>query len=313
MPSIINRTSTEGTLVEGLALLTAPLQILYSQFCSLEFAPREEIGALMAAHCTENLDPLAFVWQETLGGIFSILGRMARLANLRDSRTGRYSHPKLAEALGSDETDRAIRVTHELLWKDWLRGSLEQQHADVLFFLHDLAADVDRLIALWLESRPFLEYVPDSAPEHERVLFISNLKTVLALMQNQYASNGLKAHLESRKVQPSIVNKVIGAITERYADPNLSLVSILGKTARISPKRLGRLFHEATGQTFRQYLREVRLNKAAARLASSDYEIKSIAAAVGYKHRSHFSQDFRALMGCTPVEYRATGKSLLNR
>jgi len=260
----------------------------------------------MADHCTENTDSLAIVWQEILSGIFSILGRMARLANLRDSQTGRYYHDKLANQLGEDETDRAIRVTHELLWKDWLRGSLEQQHADVLFFLHDLAADFDRLIALWLESRPFLQYLPDSAPEHERVLFISNLKTVLMLLQNQYASNGLKARMESQQPLPSIVDKIVGAVAERYADPNLSLVSI-GEKVNVSAKRLSRLFYDSMGQTFRQYLREVRLKAAAKRLANSDYAIKSIAAEVGYKHRSHFTQDFRILMGCTPVEYRATG------
>lgn len=131
-------------------------------------------------------NPAAVVCQEMLSGIFSTLGRMACLASSFDPQRGRYRHPQLEETLGSDDASEALRIVHELLWSDWMHGSLEQQHADTILYLRDLSTDFERLLALWLESAPFTAFVPQCAAEAERTLFLNNLKLVLQLLRSQY-------------------------------------------------------------------------------------------------------------------------------
>jgi AraC-like DNA-binding protein len=78
---------------------------------------------------------------------------------------------------------------------------------------------------------------------------------------------------------------------------------LLSQRVNLSTRHLGRLFRKRTGRTFRQYLREVRLKRAAELLASGQ-DIKSVAALVGYSSRTHFASDFRRRFGCTPAEHK---------
>ncbi len=73
---------------------------------------------------------LELVWKEMLSGIFSTLGRLAVLAGCRHSETGRYHHPGLTAHLEPDELDETLRSSHKLAWRNWMSGSLEQQHAE---------------------------------------------------------------------------------------------------------------------------------------------------------------------------------------
>ncbi len=72
----------------------------------------------------------------------------------------------------------------------------------------------------------------------------------------------------------------------------------------LNPAYLSRLFRKETGLTLTDYLVELRMAKAKAELAGSNYRISDIAAAVGYTNFSHFSQAYKRATGLTPQEYR---------
>jgi two-component system, response regulator YesN len=91
-------------------------------------------------------------------------------------------------------------------------------------------------------------------------------------------------------------------ISENCSHPDLSLL-LLSQKVNVSSRHLGRLFRKRTGCTFRQFLREARLKRAAELLASG-HDIKSVAAVVGYSSRTHFDSDFRRRFGCTPAEHK---------
>ena len=52
------------------------------------------------------------------------------------------------------------------------------------------------------------------------------------------------------------------------------------------------------------YVRALRLNWAAERLAASRDSIAQIALQAGFYDQSHFSRTFKRQFGCTPLEYR---------
>jgi AraC family transcriptional regulator len=77
----------------------------------------------------------------------------------------------------------------------------------------------------------------------------------------------------------------------------------IGRQVGCSPFYLSRTFSKETGQTIPQYLRQLRLERAATLLRSGDYNVTEVALEVGYSSLSHFSQAFHQQFGCCPGLY----------
>ncbi len=77
----------------------------------------------------------------------------------------------------------------------------------------------------------------------------------------------------------------------------------LGKKIGCSPFYLSRTFSQVTGQTIPQFLRRLRMEKAAELLGSGEYNVTEAAMEVGYNSPSHFSQAFHETYGCCPGLY----------
>ncbi len=77
----------------------------------------------------------------------------------------------------------------------------------------------------------------------------------------------------------------------------------LGRLVGCSPFYLSRLFSQGTGTTIQQYLRRIRLEKAAELLRTGKCNVTEAAMEVGYSSLSHFSTAFREMFGCCPGLY----------
>ena len=82
----------------------------------------------------------------------------------------------------------------------------------------------------------------------------------------------------------------------------------LAVQVNLSPSRFRHLFKQETGTTPAQYLKEVRVRRAAKLLRNSFLTIKQILKQVGLGSNAHFVHDFRKLYGVTPTAYRRTAK-----
>lgn len=80
----------------------------------------------------------------------------------------------------------------------------------------------------------------------------------------------------------------------------------LAVLVNLSPSRFRHLFKQETGTTPGQYLKEVRLRRAAKLLRNTFLTIKQILKQVGLGSNAHFVRDFRQLYGMTPTSYRRT-------
>ncbi len=65
-----------------------------------------------------------------------------------------------------------------------------------------------------------------------------------------------------------------------------------------------KFFRRATGITYREFLRIIRISKAAGLLLSCDASITEVALSVGYADPSLFGKHFRSLTGFRPNQYR---------
>ncbi|CAL9662309.1 HTH-type transcriptional repressor PurR [Streptomyces sp. enrichment culture] len=81
----------------------------------------------------------------------------------------------------------------------------------------------------------------------------------------------------------------------------------LAQAAGVSEDHLGKLFHRRYGLTMWEYLTRLRVRRAAERLRTSEDSVQSVARAVGFRDRSHFSRAFRRVTGVAPRAYREGG------
>jgi AraC-like DNA-binding protein len=96
------------------------------------------------------------------------------------------------------------------------------------------------------------------------------------------------------------VGRAIEILSQRLAEP--PTLKELGHQVGCSPYHLSRTFSREMGMTIPQYLRQIRMERAADLLKSGKFNVTEVALEVGYS-LSHFSQAFCETMGCCPGLY----------
>ncbi len=78
-------------------------------------------------------------------------------------------------------------------------------------------------------------------------------------------------------------------------------IEALGAQVGCSPFYLSRLFSKEMGRTIPQYLRQIRVERAAELLLGGRHNVTEAAMEVGYSSLSHFSKAFCTTIGCCPT------------
>jgi AraC-like DNA-binding protein len=78
----------------------------------------------------------------------------------------------------------------------------------------------------------------------------------------------------------------------------------LAKVTGYTKNYLCRIFRENTGITINEYLSNVRINRAADILASTDMEVSEVSKATGFTNIFHFIKKFKKIIGIPPGGYR---------
>lgn len=94
---------------------------------------------------------------------------------------------------------------------------------------------------------------------------------------------------------------------------NPPTLEALGQEVGCSPFHLSRIFSREVGLTIPQFLRNLRMERAAELLRSGRYNVTEAATEVGYSSLSHFSKAFCETIGCCPVLYPMAKHVVLDR
>jgi AraC-like DNA-binding protein len=99
------------------------------------------------------------------------------------------------------------------------------------------------------------------------------------------------------------LSRAVSTIFERPGHP--FTLEELAAVSGMSRSAFAEHFMAAFDQSPMEFLKRVRLYRAARLLEVTNLPIKAVAKSVGYESRSYFSRAFRALHGRDPSEYRA--------
>lgn len=108
------------------------------------------------------------------------------------------------------------------------------------------------------------------------------------------------ANVRGQQSQP--MDRVWNHIHQHYGQS--IRVQDLADVAALSTSGLNRMFKKHTQTTVSDYLINLRIGDASAKLSTSDTQIRAIAHDVGYSSLANFNRHFKRLRGETPREYR---------
>ena len=106
-----------------------------------------------------------------------------------------------------------------------------------------------------------------------------------------------------------LLERIVRIVNDHLGDPELTVEQVAAETG-ISRVHLHRKLKELTGQTSRDFIRNLRLKKAAEMLSEKKYAISELADAVGFQSASSFTTAFKTLFGVSPTEYGQQQKEM---
>lgn len=141
--------------------------------------------------------------------------------------------------------------------------------------------------------------------EHDAVACVKSLPTLSQLKKRFCAT--IERYVSDMKTTDGstyqfIIKKACGYISEHYAK-NLTL-SEVAEHLHIHPNYFSTLFKSQTGITFRDYLRNVRIEKSKTMITESQIKLNDIAFQTGYQDVSHYNRAFKKVTGISPSNYR---------
>jgi AraC family transcriptional regulator len=159
--------------------------------------------------------------------------------------------------------------------------------------IHRLTVEQEQLIAQ-LQRPP--------APQGARRLWFQG--KVLQLMAEFFFERNGKDELfcdRQKRLARERADAVAAILRQNLAEP--PSLDEIGRKVGCSPFYLSRTFSRESGMTIPQYLRKLRMERAAEMLRSGKFNVTEAAMDVGYSSLSHFSQAFCQTMGCCPALY----------
>ena len=146
----------------------------------------------------------------------------------------------------------------------------------------------------------------------------TELLPLLYSIYNNFGFLGRKPHFEekiydlvltiSRTDKEDLFSKhsLVEEIKEYISDNYQQKISITSLADRFHFSRgyLREIFYKSEGVSIREYLTNLRMDRARELLENSDYSISLIASSVGYDDIIQFSRFFLSHQGCSPSDYR---------
>ena len=117
----------------------------------------------------------------TLSAIPTTFGKLVYLANLRSAETGNYEHYGLAVVFGEKDAEKALKLSHQEMFQEWLVCGMKEQKRDLDLYFSTAKDGADS----WLNRTGFKEFLPQNCRLPEKQMFTEDLKQVLRILKTE--------------------------------------------------------------------------------------------------------------------------------
>ncbi|WIV17349.1 response regulator [Paenibacillus polygoni] len=135
------------------------------------------------------------------------------------------------------------------------------------------------------------------------ILTADNLPELKRILESYVFTISNIINMENQAKAGNLISQVKAYLENHMRDPNIGLASTAA-VFFISPGHLGRLMKKETGQTFVEYLTDIRMKRAEHLLKTTDLKGYEIGERVGIIDPHYFSVLFKKTMGRSMNEYR---------
>jgi len=139
------------------------------------------------------------------------------------------------------------------------------------------------------------------------VVLQTKVENILSVRQSLKQKYSGEMFLQPRNILVSspderFLQKAIGVVESNIADPDLDIDRFATEIG-VSRMQLYRKLHAMTEMTVKEFVRDIRLKRAAQLLVQKRMNVSEVAYAVGFKDLSHFRKCFRQEFGMSASEY----------
>lgn len=147
-------------------------------------------------------------------------------------------------------------------------------------------------------SKPFnIEVLRHTVANLIKAAHSASSKSTMAAVES-----GMEIGNTHMSAEDDLMRRVMTVLNKHLGDSNFS-IELLAEETGLSRVHLHRRLKRITGQTPRDFLRNVRLSAAARMFVERKMDVTDVCYAVGFRSVSNFSTSFKALFGVSPSEY----------
>lgn len=246
-------------------------------------------------------------YKEALEAVRQGLGKVTHAQDLSVGCIYEESYPselekELFAAISGGDEQRMRR--HALEFMEWLHETTKEVNniarlkaMEFVLFAEQTAYRQGAVVYRLEDRREYLDIVMAlKSYEELTVWFIEKMSAAcrhVAMKQQEKTDN--------------VVEKAVEYIAGHFSG-DLSLETV-AQQVNISPYYLSRLFKEAEGINYIEYVTKLRIDYAKKELGFSPKSIKEICHESGYTDPNYFSRIFKKWTGLTPTEYREGGRT----
>lgn len=214
------------------------------------------------------------------------------------------------------------RLPHNWISTDIPEGGVERRDL-VIQFLHapieKASSLVSELMPLLARARHGVEFFgfAQIGEEHwrrikwtkgmRRLAAFINLMADLARWTDYRLLSNVQMQGVVNDAELDQINPIVARITENVAQSPSA--GVFAAELGMSESRFSRFFRRMTGNTYTDFVNQVRINRACQLLMSTDRYVTNICYDVGFNNVANFNRRFREIKGVTPSEFRKQAES----
>ncbi len=200
-----------------------------------------------------------------------------------------------------------IRFVNILLDPQFLSNELIDSESIMEMFAHSMFAEFSEMKKIDMQCVRFSGKEREETDEiidmmvleykNKKIGYKSALGGYIRILFT-YILRKLHSGNELREIMPDILNYI-----DEHCSEKIHLADIAAKSF-YNPAYFSRLLKQQCGKSFCTYVKEKRINKAAALLKNNSESVESIMHQCGYKDKKLFYSHFREIYKISPGEYR---------